>query len=310
MSDKTSEVHQTNVCANCGQPVSTAFCGSCGEKRLGPDDYAFKTMIKALFTSLTNIEGRFPQTLWRLLAVPGELTRAFRSGKRRSFMGPLQFFLVINVVYFFIQPMTYQNTFNTNFRIQYQALAHSPLVRSLVGKEISKNNWTKAQYEQRYNRVSGNLAKALIICMTPMMALLLWGFFYRSEPRFVLHWVCAVHHYSFIILAWGIFISLLFTTLARLDQAFAFGGLIFFSEMTTTLMMLGCNGVYFFFAARRFYGIGRWEGIWKSFGLTLAFLGILQGYRFFLFLATYLSIWLDGALMPMAEPWLPPMVFS
>ena len=88
-------------CANCATPLEGPYCHVCGQ--FGEDYHKsiWKLTVESI-ESLLHFDGRLWQTLPRLLAKPGGLTRDYLDGKRAFQIPPFRMFLVILLIAFFV----------------------------------------------------------------------------------------------------------------------------------------------------------------------------------------------------------------
>jgi len=89
------------VCANCGAPLASAYCGACGQRH-EPHVHTLGHFAGEAFESITHADSRLWRTLWYLLARPGRLTREFFEGKRVRYLPPFRLYLVISLLFFLI----------------------------------------------------------------------------------------------------------------------------------------------------------------------------------------------------------------
>ena len=81
------------TCRNCGAPVTTAFCPSCGQKkatRLRLRQLREETWQHWRLFELTSV-----RTLWQLVRRPGGVAREYVMGRRKDHMHPLKLLLVM-----------------------------------------------------------------------------------------------------------------------------------------------------------------------------------------------------------------------
>ena len=91
-------------CVGCGAAVSGRYCWSCGE-RTEAHDYSLKHFIEEILESTVHVDGRVFASFRLMLTRPGELVNRFHAGKRKTQMGPVQMFIVCNVLYFLFLPL-------------------------------------------------------------------------------------------------------------------------------------------------------------------------------------------------------------
>ena len=101
-------------CPTCGAAVNGRFCAACGEQRVTERDYSVAHYIGHVFESLTSFDIRSLRALWTLMARPGRLTRDYLDGRRRIYLGPVQLFVLVNVVF----ALAGANTFRTPLAVQ------------------------------------------------------------------------------------------------------------------------------------------------------------------------------------------------
>ena len=87
-------------CANCGHPFDSAYCPSCGQKRV-PPGIKLGEVISEFASGLFNVDAPILRTFREFLKGPGALTRSFLAGKRASYTPPVRYFL-FGIAYYFI----------------------------------------------------------------------------------------------------------------------------------------------------------------------------------------------------------------
>ena len=92
-------------CATCGSEVSSKYCPTCGERRLETNDLAFRHLIEQAIETVSNTDGRVFRGVRDLALRPGVLTASHIQGRRKPYIGPLQLFLIANVLFFGSSPM-------------------------------------------------------------------------------------------------------------------------------------------------------------------------------------------------------------
>lgn len=86
-------------CPNCGTVLLGPWCHACGQK--GEEFHrSIWHLVAEAFEGLTHFDGRFWNTLPRLLARPGKLTRDYLEGHRASQIPPFRMFLVVLLAVF------------------------------------------------------------------------------------------------------------------------------------------------------------------------------------------------------------------
>src|SRR5262245_33242357 len=91
------------TCPSCHQPAAQPFCGNCGERRLDPHDLTLAGLAHQGVEAVTHADGRIFGTFRALMTRPGALTVAYLNGERRRYLGPIQVFLIANVLFYLLQ---------------------------------------------------------------------------------------------------------------------------------------------------------------------------------------------------------------
>ena len=106
----------SQYCVGCGAAVTGRYCADCGE-HTEPHDYSMKHFVEELVETTVHVDGRVFASFRSLLTRPGELTSQFLSGRRKNQMGPVQMFVVCNVLYFLFLPLALQVPFTSTLRM-------------------------------------------------------------------------------------------------------------------------------------------------------------------------------------------------
>lgn len=78
-------------CVNCIQPVSTAYCPSCGQ-RSGVKRITFRDTIRDFWMQVAGLDGIFLRTLRDLTLQPGLVALRYIAGVRVLYLGPIAYF--------------------------------------------------------------------------------------------------------------------------------------------------------------------------------------------------------------------------
>lgn len=272
------------TCLNCGTKLIDTYCHNCGVKKYNRADHTFRIFLNELLHSLTFVDNKFLKSIKALVLKPGRLTKEFLDGKRTNFVRPLQLFLLINVIYFFVQPFTFYNTFNTTLQIQMNQLGHSAWATKMVSKKLEERDLSYEAYQAIYNQKSQNIAKLGIIILVPMLAFLLKLLFWKSNKFYFEHLVFSLHFYAFSLFALYIVIAFL---LELITPVFPNLHSYFWGEEVMGYFFNGIKFVYLFVALKVVYQ-QKWFSIaLKAFVLTYVFIPLVQLYRFLLFVTTF-----------------------
>lgn len=222
----------SGFCQNCGTTLQGKFCHVCGEKIVESSDFAIITMLKQAFDGITNIDSKVIKSFKYLVFRPGKLTDNYVKGVRVPFMKPIQLFLVINVLFFFVLPKADILRIPSGWYFEqpgrYEKLTDLSVT---TGKSIK-------ELMQLYDAASLDYSKALVIVVIPFTALLMALLNFRKRFEFGKHIIFAMHYFSFFMV---FCICLLFVP-------FVDG-----NPLAIQTSIIGINFVYLFFAVKVFY---------------------------------------------------------
>ena len=181
-----------------------------------------------------------------LLRRPGQLTRDYLDGRRKPYVGPIQVFVIINVV---IALFAF-NTFRTPLVIQEREWPLAATKKAMAAAEIAHRGVGREEFEKEFDRNAGVQGKTWIFAMIPAFALVVAAA-YGFKRYFFEHLVFATHFYAFMLI-WlpvaGFPAFLLLRTLGASPRVMQSG---------SALVIEGGFAVYLYLALRRVYGGGR-----------------------------------------------------
>jgi len=231
---------------------------------------------------MLDIDGRVIGSLFRVVFRPGSLTNSYLKGQRLPFIGPLQIFLLANVIFFASQSITNTNIFSTTLHSHIEEQDWSPLAKSLSEKRVAKLGLSMEEYAPKFDEAVGRHAKSLILILVLPFAAVLALVLRSTRRSFFSHLVFAFHIYAFLLL--------LFSFASYLGAVNVyFGGEGLHSkrvDLLLTLLNLLLTTVYFSFALRAVYRLEKWELLLKALALTAGVSCLFMAYRFSLFLIT------------------------
>lgn len=83
-----------NTCINCGNEISGKFCSNCGQKA-GVKRITFREGWEDFWARIYGFDGMMPRTLRDLTINPGKASRAYISGNRAKYYGPVGYFFLM-----------------------------------------------------------------------------------------------------------------------------------------------------------------------------------------------------------------------
>jgi hypothetical protein len=174
------------------------YCPHCGEKRLLPEDLRLSALFREAGHELFHLEGRLARTLLTLLRRPGELTVAWREGRRTAYTRPLPLFVAINLLFFLFLSGGMMTWSFDSFHQPDQPTAATRILQELLAQSGQSLEVLRARFDMTFT-----LAKKsyLFLALTPLLALGVGLLQIRRRQPAAVHVVFAVHSSAFL-LAW------------------------------------------------------------------------------------------------------------
>jgi len=263
-------------CPTCGAPIHGRFCGACGEKRVTAHDYSITHFAEHVLENFTHFDFKSFRALKTLVVRPGQLTHDYLAGRRRQHIGPIQLFVIVNVLYALAAP----STFRTPLSVQE---TNGPLVelkQSLVASAIAQRHVEREEFQRSFDESAGLQAKTWVFAMIPLLALAtaaLYGF----RRYFFEHLVFATHLLAFTLI-WTFITSLITSALRRGGAELSVAD----RDTVASSILLAGLAVYLFMSLRRVFGDRLLSAAARTAGVTLLFFPIVFVYRFLLFFVT------------------------
>jgi hypothetical protein len=262
--------------------LASEYCPQCGERALQAQALTLRSLLGGLVHALTDVDGRLLRSVWQLLRHPGSLTVAYLGGDRKRFIGPLQLFLLSNVLFYLVQSLTRINVFSSTLHSQMHQQDWSAYATRRVTALLERTHMRLEDFAPLFDRAVVLHAKTLIILMVPPFALLLALLFLRSRRPFLAHVVFSLHLCTFLLL--------LFCVTLLLTGAWALlGGAGLESravDSVLSLLNLAACAAYVHVATGTVFGARGPVRLLKVAGLAVCAAAVVLGYRFVLFLIT------------------------
>jgi hypothetical protein len=271
-----SKIRKDKRCQNCGHFVAGRFCPQCGQENV-ETRHRFHYLFVHFIEDFVHYDSKFWKTILSLY-VPAKLTKEYLAGKRKSCVNPVQLYIFISFLAFFIpsilpgfdeypekqktqEESSEKNFFNPNEGI---SLFGSENVRNIadldslqmtlpkeerlsmyeyeISKKILAFERKKNQEEELKKALMHNFPKAVFLYM-PVFAFWLWLFHSKRRWLYFDHGIYTLHYFSFILLT-----ALLYIIIDRLLSIFhqEIPGLI-------TIALFAYFIYYFFHSHRRMY---------------------------------------------------------
>jgi hypothetical protein len=244
-----------NTCKNCSENLNGKYCYACGEKVVEKNDFSLKTLVNQMIDGVFNIDSKVYKTFANLLFKPGKLTTSYIEGIRKPFMKPIQVFLIANILFFLL--LTQADILRIPAKYYFNSGKSLNIEEKLVHLKISET-----ELFQKYDTVSANVSKSLVIIMVPLLALVLWILNYKSNFLYGMHLIFAMHYLSFFFLC-----CLLAVTVSV------------FGNKMVQLFILSFNLLYLYLSTKQVYKNTIIVSIFKSIVIVISFVFLTAGYR-------------------------------
>ena len=279
-----SEAPSFGECGNCHATLSGRFCCQCGEKKFLPADYSAKHLVEEVLGEFTHFDTKFLRTLKVLFTKPGELSRAYFHGGRSRYTKPLTLFVIINVIFFFIQPHT--RLFNYSYTAYVTKGGHGIAVQD----HLRETRESQQAYAARFDANLRDQTKSLLIVAVPVLALFMAVVFYGSRRTFAEHLVLSVQVYAFLLAYLAILAVFVLIPVALRAAGHASAPIlrVLASESTLeTVLLIGLTS-YIYNAVRRAYETPRFRAAISALLLSLEAGFFFAAYQRLLF---YITFW-------------------
>ena len=156
-------------CPTCGAAVNGRFCAACGEQRITDRDY----YVGHVFESFTSFDFRTLRAFGVLMTRPGQLTRDYLDGRRRIYIGPVQLFVVVNIVF----ALAGANTFRTPLAVQEHDPPFPAFKRSLVANAMAERTAEREEFRRFFfeHLIFATHFLAFMLAWMLITVLLTWG---------------------------------------------------------------------------------------------------------------------------------------
>lgn len=262
-------------CKNCGGSISEIYCPNCGEKRFDSKELSIGHFLEETFEGLIHFDNKFFRTVWTLFTKPGQLSVDYVRGRRRQFLQPLQFFVVVNLLFYLLM-MSNPYSAPLNKYINGTPYKHY-YTRQIVDEKLKHNALTLSTYEYIFDDKLNAESKELVLIFIPLYAFMYWVLFFMYHRRFVEHLVFATHFVCLVLCYY-----LLQSYLIEMPVYLLFKNIDpMVLDTCIKVLIAAVLGTYIGFASRRFY---RSRKIWS------AVAGVFTGATFFYLILIYRMI--------------------
>lgn len=280
----------SNTCLNCGSTLTGAYCSQCGEKVFSEHDKSIKHFIQENFHFITHLDGKYLKSLKLVFFKPGFLSLEYCRGIRKKYFKPVSLFLVGVLIYLIFPLLPGLNmSFYQNHSTFYRGM-HIEAVHSMSVNYMEKKGITEEELARRYDAKSPKFAKVMILLVLPFTAGILWILFFRKRQYLFDHLIIGTEMNTLLLYAMFIFLPLLLNGVVWSWFKITGNDLDYGDPIIVPIQII-LMSVGWGYALRRFYGLGRWETVLKTFlfyVLHAVFVYIV--YRLILFMTVMLFL--------------------
>jgi hypothetical protein len=182
-------------CPNCATEMTHEYCGSCGQRRIDPQDLSARHFVRELADEIANLHSKF-RVLRSLggLATPGFLTAEYLAGRRQSHLSPIKLYLVCAALFFLSAPIA-------GFRLaaMLQGDPSGDLSRMATAR-VAARGLDRSLFDARFDvRVQSVYTISLGAGAIVIALLLQWLYRGRQWP-YGAHLTFALHYVAFMYL--------------------------------------------------------------------------------------------------------------
>jgi hypothetical protein len=276
------------LCANCGAPVASHYCGECGQRVEHAVHSVWHFILEAA-EDLTHADSRLWRTMLALLFKPGYLTAEFLAGRRMRHLPPLRLYLVLSVMFFLLtglldrHPGIWIVKLNEGNDIAVEpapkAIARPGESAQQVGERLCAQvnfrgpgsdrllpafrHACKKSVEDGGRGImevfAHNIPRAIFIAL-PILALVMLPLYRRPRRYYIEHLLFFLHAHAFLFLLLALFA--IAATVLQIDLLVA----------VLALAVAVSIPYYYFIAMRRVYGESRGRTLGKLVVLSVAYL--------------------------------------
>lgn len=242
--------------------------------------------LRDMVSGAFDLDSRMWRSFRALVTRPGLLTAEYIAGRRRPWLGPLQVFLLANLLFFAV--LNSVGGF-VAFTIPLHEHTGQPLygefVESVLHERGAHDTAEHTEYTRRFDEASPRYASSLVILMVPLFAVVL-TLLYGGRRYFLHHLVTSLHFNAFMMILF-VTLPLVAMLLYRIAPRVV---LLFNSELGLTALLIGSLTPYLAAALRRAHGDGMLASYARGLVGVIALFPILIVYRAALFFVMYLAL--------------------
>lgn len=194
------KAHELNSiqCLNCNATVKGSFCHQCGQTLRDNKDRSISKLLGDFLSNVFFLDNRFLISAWYLIRFPSRITLEFLEGKRKKFISPVTLFLFLNLIYFFVSPLT-------DYSIPLEDQNSQPYgrwVNEWVNLKLQNNGLDERAYSSIYQNASDTISKSIMIINIPMIAVIVYLMSFNKRRFYYDSLIFTFHFFSLFMASW------------------------------------------------------------------------------------------------------------
>jgi len=276
MNNKNESPHKH--CLNCSAPAKGDFCHDCGQSIRDNSDRSLSRLLGEVFGNIFFLDNRILLSAKYLFLSPGRMTVEFLKGKRKKFISPITLFLFINLIYFFVNPLS---DYSVSFDDQIHLQPYSTLIKDWADLKLQMEGLNQQAYGIIYQSMSDNISKSIMIVNVPIIAIFVYLMSFKKRQFYFDSLIFSFHFFSLFMFSWvmSYWVNALIGLFPDLDNSIV-------SEISFNLFAFVIPLIYAILSMRKFMDIKWYWAIPAGIGVMAAVTLTNLFYRFIIFVVT------------------------
>lgn len=196
---ENSHLPVSSHCLNCGAVVEGSFCPQCSQSVRDNSDRSLSRLTGEVFGNIFFLDNRFLLSIWYLFRYPSRMTAEFLEGKRKKFISPVTLFLFLNLIYFFVNPLS---DYSLSLHDQISSQPYSKWSNEWVTQKIQDEKLNADDYAIIYQKTSDSISKSVMILNVPMIAFFVYLMAFKKRSFYFDSLIFAFHYFSVFMVSW------------------------------------------------------------------------------------------------------------
>lgn len=179
--------------------MDQSFCASCGQKARENSNRSMGLLVSEFLTNIFFLDNRFFVSIGYLIRFPGRMTVEYLNGRRKKFLSPVSFFLLFNLIYFFLSPLS---DYSLPLYDQVNSQPYSTWIKEWVVEKLEKEAIEESVYIADYQHQSDTISKSVMIINIPLMALFIYMLTFKRRRFYYDSLIFSFHYFSLFMLSW------------------------------------------------------------------------------------------------------------